>query len=186
MEEKKEFIFRDKVVILKTSDFEGEVNIDDILKVDYGNIIGELLTFPLILNRLGLLLSEVERAKKMSEFEVSLEKNTLEESKARIEQLAFIELKKTITSPTISQINGAILQREDYKEALKKYNDKRKDLIDVEKDYEDVKTLYWSAKGKLDIITKMTDKMSPHEFEGELVSSSINNIIIKVSKPTIA
>ena len=40
--------------------FDEDVDIDSLLKIDYSNLIGELVTFPVILNRFGILLAEAE------------------------------------------------------------------------------------------------------------------------------
>lgn len=180
MEEIKTFALGDKMVSLIFTSFESEINVDDMLKIDYANIMGELLTFPVILNRLGVMLSEMEAEVKKAEFNISLAKDEFDEAKAKIEQEVKIELLKTIKSPTLSEISGGAMQRNDYKEAKTKYNTSIIKKIEIEKDKENLKSFYWSAKAKSDILTKMTDKLSPLEFEGEIIDSKINGILIKV------
>ena len=52
-------------------DFDEDMDIDSLLKIDYSNIIGELVTFPVIVNRFGNLLAEAES--KVSESKLNLE-----------------------------------------------------------------------------------------------------------------
>lgn len=180
MQENKVFSFGDKMVNLTFNNFEGNVDIDDVLKIDYANIVGELLTFPVIVNRFGVLLAEMEEAVKKAQFNLELSKADFEEEKAKIEQEVFKELKKTISSPTLSQINGTLIQREDYKNCLRIYNNEKLKQIELETDKAKINSLYWAAKAKMDIITKMTDKIIPSDFEGNIIDGSINGILIKV------
>lgn len=51
--------------------FDEDMDIDSLLKIDYSNLIGELITFPVIVNRFGQLLAEAES--QVSEAKLNLE-----------------------------------------------------------------------------------------------------------------
>jgi len=142
-QEKKQFSLGNKMVNLIFTDFEGDIDVDDFLKIDYGNLIAELLTYPVIVNRFGILLADIESEVKKGEFNVSIAKSDFEEEKAKIEQVVFKILKETINSPTAPQINGAVIQREDYKAALKTFNDKKLSQIELEGNKAKINSLYW-------------------------------------------
>ena len=52
MEDSKEVITIElqsgRIAVLRLQSFDTEVDVDDILRIDYSNIMGEILTFPLM------------------------------------------------------------------------------------------------------------------------------------------
>ena len=50
----------DKPLLLVSEDFEEKINVDDICRIDYMNLYGELVTMPALLNKIGLYKAEVE------------------------------------------------------------------------------------------------------------------------------
>ena len=61
--EKKIIKVGEKTYKLLFDNFDEDMNIDELLKIDYSNLIGELITFPVIVNRFGQLLAEAESKK---------------------------------------------------------------------------------------------------------------------------
>ena len=57
---KKVIKIKDKTYFLKFDDFDENVDVDSLLKIDYGNLLGELVTFPVVVNRFGVLLADAE------------------------------------------------------------------------------------------------------------------------------
>ena len=87
---------------------DSEVDIDELLKIDYSNLIGEIVTFPVIVNRFGLLLAECES--KLSEAKLNLD--VLE---AKIKERLRKELMDDKgKSPTIDTLNNAMVQENSY------------------------------------------------------------------------
>lgn len=39
-----------------------EIDVDDLMAIHYDNLVGEIITFPVVVNRLGLLLADAERS----------------------------------------------------------------------------------------------------------------------------
>jgi len=58
--EKKLIQVKDKSYKLLFDNFDEDMEVDSLLKIDYSNLIGELITFPVIVNRFGNLLAEAE------------------------------------------------------------------------------------------------------------------------------
>ena len=64
MEDSKEVITIElqsgRIAVLRLQSFDTKVDVDDILRIDYSNIMGEILTFPLMFNRIANLKAEQE------------------------------------------------------------------------------------------------------------------------------
>ena len=170
----------EKIVTLKISDTDLDIDVDDILKIDYNNILGEILTFPVIVNKIGLLRAELEN-------KVNQEKFNLEVYSARLAELfrknnlsTDIDKsgKKKIKSPTIQEIENAVLLDEGYQLRKKKF-------FNLKKNYDYLDSLYWACKDKSKKLDYCTTSIKPEDFENELISGSINNVMIKVKDKLI-
>ena len=49
--------------LLKFDEFDEDIDIDQLLKIDYSNILGEMITFPTIVAKFGNMLAEAESEK---------------------------------------------------------------------------------------------------------------------------
>lgn len=171
---------KNKTIKITINDFNENIDIEDILKIDYANIIGELLTFPVILNRFGVLLADMDNLLRETTFNLKIAKDNLDLKKAEFEKKQYLELKKTINAPTVTQISGAVLQDPEYQAEVEKYRIEERKLMKVQHDKDNINSIYWSSKMKSDILTKMTDKIQPKDFEGEILEGRINGMMIKV------
>lgn len=176
---------KDKIVKLIIEKDQGEINVEDLLRIDYANILGEILTFPVILNRLGILLSDIEDHLRKSNFILDKEKVDLKRKRAIAEMKAQNELKKTITKPTKQQIENQVRLDEEHQIDEDAYRAKKLELLDTQHDRDIVNSLYWSAKSKDEKLNKISDKIRPSEFEGDILDGSINGVLIKVSEKLI-
>jgi len=174
-----------KMIKLIIKEFDTEINVEDILRIDYANILGEILTFPLILNRLGIFLADIEDYLRREEFELEKDKDDLDRKRAIAETSAFKELKKTINSPTKAQIENTVRLDKKHQKDEEKYRGKKLALLDIRRDRDYVNSLYWSAKSKDTKLDKMTDKLRPDEFQSEILDGMINGVLIKVTDKLI-
>lgn len=173
--------FKEKTVILSLTEFDTDMDMDDILRIDYSNIIGEVLTFPVIVNRIGILRAEQENI-------VSNKKLKLEvyaaELKALFKKNEMIKVKTAATNgtklkpPTVNEIENHVLLD-------KGYQNKRKEYFRAEKDYNYIDSLYWAAKDKSKKLDYCSAGIKPSDFENEIVTGSVNGVMIKVSKNLI-
>ncbi len=165
--------FSKKIVILKLPSFDAEVNVDDIMKIDYSNIIGELITFPVILNRIGLLRAEMEEIAKNKKFEAQVYEAQLKQHYRNkgITRTGEGERKK----PTISEVEEAVLMDKGYQVVMR-------NLYNTEKGFTQVENLFWSAKDKSAKLDAITNKLNPEEFEKEIIEGQVNGIMIKIKK----
>ena len=137
--------------------------------------MAEILTFPVLMNRIGNLKSEIE--------EIFAE--TKLETEIKIAQLEEYYRKKLIggdsqkqKSPTIAEVDTAV-------KIDPVYSNLKKRLIRVQREVATIDSLYWAAKSKDDKLNRLSDKIRPSEFEGEIVEDTINGVLIKVRKSIV-
>lgn len=154
-----------KCYLLRVRPFETEIEIDEIVKIDYSNLVGEILTFPVLFNRVGLLKAEVENIEALEKFDLDVFYAQL-----------LKEYRKTLVSSgtkvTISEIESSVLLDT-------RYIAKKKAYLNLIKQKEYITSLYWSAKSKDEKLNKLSDKLRPEEFSSELLEDTVNGVFIK-------
>lgn len=171
------------ITILMDDKLDIEYDIDSVLKIDYTNVFAEIITFPVLLNRFGILLADIDNAIKLKESELEKEKADLKRQRAIAERKAFDALKEEgIKSPTISQIEGVVHQNKEHQVFEDAYRNSHVGLIEMQHDRDIVNSIYWACKTKSNMLEKLTDKLNPLDLEQDLIDFSINNIQVKGSK----
>ena len=154
-------------------DFDEDMDIDSLLKIDYSNIIGELVTFPVIVNRFGILLAEAES--KVSESKLNLEVFEAKTKERLRNELAEANGGK---NPTVEALNNALLMNKSY-QAL------RKQFIEVQKTRDYVNSIFWSAKDKTSKIEKLSLTVQNGDIPDSVIEGRVNNVLIKKTKKII-
>ncbi len=164
----------DKIVTLTVDDGDGHLDTEDILRIDYSNIIGEMLTFPVIVNRIGILKSQMEASLREKKFEVDIYKANLAEN------LRKSLSKKDIGAGGLTKIKAPVKDSVDNAVTLDVgYQAKMRELFRVERNSQYVESLYWAVKSKDDKLRAIGGHIVPKEFEKEIVDGVINGIKIK-------
>lgn len=153
-------------------DFDEDVDIDDLLKIDYNNLIGEMITFPVIVNRFGVLLAEAES--RVAEMKLNLE--VLE---AKTKERIRLELtEQNGKSPTVEALNNAVLMNPAYQAMKKKF-------IDVQKTRDYINSAFWSAKDKSSKLDKLSLTITSDGISDTQIEGRVNNVLVKRVKKTI-
>jgi hypothetical protein len=162
----------DNIYRLSYEEFDN-INIDDLLKIDYSNIIGELITFPIIVNRFGLLLADAES-------QVSELKLNIDVYEAKIKEKIRLKLTEQNKgkNPTVDALSSAVLQDRGF-QAL------RKRLIEVQKIRDYMNSVFWSAKDKSEKLNKLSLTIQNNDVPDDILEGKINNILIKKDKKLI-
>ena len=169
-----EIQFSKKLIRLYFKEFDTDINLDDITMIHYDNIIGEILTISVLLNRIGLLRAEMES--KASEEELDLR---IFEAQVKAEYRKKLGNFKTEKSGNQSWKNPTIGEIEDSVITDTRIVAKSKRLIKIKKDFAIIDALYWSVKSKDQKLNKISEKLRPEEFEKDIIESTVNGIIIK-------
>ena len=164
-------------VILKVDDGNGEFDTEDILRIDYGNIVGELLTFPVIVNRVGILKAQVDNSVRKKKLSFDIFKADLTEHYRKSMSKMEVDAKgvKKWKAPVIDAVENAV-------KTDPKYKTEMESLFTVEKSAAYIDSLYWSTKSKDDKLKALSHHV-PHDLE-EIVEGAVNGIKIKgLKKP---
>jgi len=161
-------------VILETEGLSGRIDVDDLLTIHDDNIVGELMTISVLLNKVGLLKSEAEQIAKRSKFQ---------------KEIYVSNFKKRLRSEASANANHFKIDGERIKlseksleEMLlldKDYQKKMNMQIDSEKVLADLDVFYWSLSEKSKKVDTLSKKIVPEEFEASLVRGVVNTVNIK-------
>lgn len=162
---------KNKMVVLNVLPFDTDIQVDDLLKIDYSNLIGEILTFPVLLNRIMNLKAEMSNIVKDSKIDLDVFEANLSEQKRKL-------LTSGGQKVTVGEVANAVTMDATFISKQKMHYERERNL-----DYLDA--LYWSAQSKSKLLEKISDKIRPSEFEGELLTDTINGVAIKMAKKAI-
>ena len=151
---------------LRFDEFDEEMDIDVLLRIDYTNLIGEMVTFPVIVNRFGNMLAEAES--KVAEVKLNID--ILE---AKLKERLRIELSEANggKNPTVDALNNSILLDKAYQVMRKKY-------VETQKQRDYINSIFWSCKDKSDKISILV-KSSDITMNTDLSEAKINNVLVK-------
>ena len=151
---------------LRFDEFDEEMDIDALLRIDYTNLIGEMVTFPVIVNRFGNMLAEAES--KVAEVKLNID--ILE---AKLKERFRIELSEANggKNPTVDALNNSILLDKAYQVMRKKY-------VETQKQRDYINSIFWSCKDKSDKISILV-KSSDITMNTDLSEAKINNVLVK-------
>jgi hypothetical protein len=154
-------------------EFDEKVDLDSLLKIDYSNLMGEIITFPIIVNRFGLLLADAESA-------VAEAKLTLEIYEAKAKERFKVQLvgENGGKNPTIDALNSAVIQDKGYQQMKRKY-------IEAQKVRDYLNSAFWSAKDKSAKLDKLSLTIQDGELPDEVLERRVNGIKVKKVKKTI-
>lgn len=162
---------KSKIAVLNILPFDTDINVDDILRIDYSNLLGEILTFPVIMNRIMNLKAEMQNIVKESKMDLEVFEAELSEKKRGL-------LASQGSKVTIKEVENAVLMDKSFILKKKKFYEKERNL-------EYLDALYWSSQSKSKLLEKISDKIRPDEFAGDLVEEAVNGVLIKYKKKAI-
>ena len=153
--------------------FDEDVDIDSLLKIDYSNLIGELVTFPVILNRFGILLAEAES-------QVAETKLNMDVYEAKTKERLRIELAEQNNgkAPTVEALNNAVLSNKAYQAMKRKY-------IEVVKTRDYINSIFWAVKDKSEKLNKLSLSIQPGDLSDSVIEGRVNNVLVKKTKKVI-
>lgn len=171
--EKKVITIGNQTYVLRFDEFDEDVDIDSLLKIDYSNLIGELITFPVIVNRFGQLLAEAES-------QVALGKLNLEVTEAKLKESLRVKLadKNNGKAPSVDAVNSAVTSE-------KAYQAMRRTLIERQKTRDYMNSIFWSAKDKSEKLDKLSLTVQSSDIADSVIEGRVNNVLIKRTKKLI-
>lgn len=153
-------ISAEHTLLLKIAIFddEEEVDLDRLLKVDFANIPMEIATFPSVLNKIGILLADVNHNVNIAKLDIE----TLESQLAEKYRAEYFESE------------GKALSNEKTNESIARnptYLAKKKLYFKKVKEQEYLNSVYWSAKSKDDKINKLVNSIQTEEAQESIINT---------------
>ena len=150
--------------------FDEDIDIDSLLKIDYSNLMGEICTFPLIVNRFGILLAECEN--KVSEIKINVD---IFEAKLKEKLRLSLAEQNGGKTPTVDMLNTAVILDKGY-QAI------QRTLVTAKKNRDYMLTMYLAAKDKSEKLNKLSMSIQPGDVTDNILEGEINGIVIKKNK----
>lgn len=165
--------FNDVPVTLQTNGFEDTVDIDRLTSIDYSNLYGEAVTVSALLNKVGLLRAEAERAvseKKLEKevYEADMKKGWRREANRNGGKFTIEEEEIKLSEKALDE---ALLLDEDYQKLCLEY-------IEAQKNFSVLDALQWSVQDKSKKLNNLLKPVTPQEFLSELVEGKVNSFLI--------
>ena len=169
-----------KMVVLLLTHQDTEIDTDQLVNIQSHNRTGEIYTFAVWMNKIGNMKAEMENV--VAEYKLDFKIFEAHQQEKKRKELTF-EVKDSkgnpkIDKPTKDEVENAVLISPEYKV-------KYKHLLSLEKQLKYVESLYWSAKSKDDKLNVIAGKMTPEEFERDLVEGAINGVQIIIKEKSI-
>lgn len=171
MSETLKFTIGDNVIQFKIGDFEDNVDMDKILKIDYANLMAEMITFPVIVNRLGILAAKMDNL--VSEKKLDLK--IFEAKQKRDIRQDMIDNGEKIT---IDKVDDELSNR-------KSYRVKHIEYLEVIKEKEFIYSFYMSAKDKSKKLDKLSLTIKSGDIDDKIIQNQLNKVYFKIKKGRI-
>lgn len=165
----------DVPVVLQTAGFTGKIDIDSLTAIDYTNLYGEAATISALLNKVGIIRAEAEKAvsdKKLEKdvYEAETKKNWRRQANRNMGRFNIEGDEVKLSEKALDE---ALLLDRGYQELCE-------ELTDAEKNFSVLDALLWAIQDKSKKLNNLLKPVTPTEFLGELVEGSIvNGFIIK-------
>lgn len=165
--------FNEIPVTLVTNGFEDTVDIDRLTSIDYSNLYGEAVTVSALLNKVGLLRAEAERAvseKKLEKevYEADMKKGWRREANRNGGKFTIEDEEIKLSEKALDE---ALLLDEDYQKLCLEY-------IEAQKNFSVLDALQWSVQDKSKKLNNLLKPVTPQEFLSELVEGKVNSFLI--------
>lgn len=136
------------------------LNLEDILVIDYNNLKEDISTFYFVVNQIGFLLNEANDLLREKTFQLEILKNKLDEYKSS----QFILVKKDLENegnknPTISLIESQIKLKKGHIELQKSIEAQTLLMIKATSEKDNLNTLYWAAQGKAETLKNLSKSL---------------------------
>jgi hypothetical protein len=146
-----------------------EVDINSLMKLDLNNLIGEIITAPVITNKWGNILAQTQKefSKKKLDFEIwcAKTKSEIRDSSTAVKKM------------TIDEVETSLLLNDEY---LKK----KTQLIEAESAVDIVNSIFWSLKDKSNKLDKLSLTITKDDIHN-MKTSVVNGVKIVIKKRVV-
>lgn len=172
----------DMSILLTHSGLDDELNMDDLTRIDYGNLYGECVTVSALHNKIGILKAEAEAAYERKKLESDIYESNLRKRWRR----EATEGGKFNLIDENGEKEGIKLTEKSLDEAVlldKGHQVNRKNVILYKENLNKLDSLFWSISSKDKKLNNIMKEVTPEEFQNEIIEGKINQIMIRKHKP---
>lgn len=160
------FNIGDKMIKFTIQDFEQNVDIDRLLKIDYANLTAELITFPVVLNKIGILNADMEA-------ELRLAKMNFKIREAKLRNQVRQNLVDEGSKATVNEVEEGLIKNKIYQKYQREYYE-----VEKQKDY--IMSIYVAAKDKSEKLNKLSLTLRVGDIDESLIQKQLNNVYYKI------
>ena len=169
-----------KPLSLEHCDLDENIDVDKLTTIDTSNIFGEAITISASTNQFGMLKSDIESKLSLLKLEIRLLENGIKKRK-RIEAANnsgcfYLFDDETEENVKIKATEKAL---ETCFEDNEEWIAKKKEVIEFEKKFSILTSLYWSMQDKCRKLNGLVSSTTPEEFVEEMVEGKINGILVE-------
>jgi len=156
---------------------DANINVDDLTRIDVGNIYGDAVTISAAVNRIGLIKAEVEALMAETRLDYKIYEGTF---KAKLRKQAAnnsgfytvrIDNEDVKIKATEKALETCFETDENWISLKRKY-------IQAEKNFNSLSSLYWACQDKSRKLNSLVQGVTPAEFVGEMIEGKINGILL--------
>ena len=165
-------------ITLYHDNMDSSINVDDLTKIDVGNIYGDAVTISAAVNRIGLIKAEVEALVGETKLEYKIYEGQF---KAKLRKQAannggFYTIRIDNDDVKIKATEKAL---ETSFETEERWIELKKAFITAEKNFNSLSSLYWACQDKSRKLNTLVNGVTPSEFVSEMIEGRINGILIQ-------
>lgn len=161
------FKYGNKFIKVTIGDLESTIDADAITKIDMNNLIGEIITTPVLVNRWGNIQADIA-------YQLQVENLEFDIWSAQTKESIRAELNQT-KKATVAEVDDALVSNPLFKE-------KKLKIFKLEKTFDIVKSVYWSLKDKSDKLNKLSLTLQKDDLI-VVKNMVVNGIKIVIKKP---
>lgn len=164
--------FGEKVISFKFEEFDDNLDIDKLLKIDYENLVAEILTFPVVVNKLGLLAADMDNELQQAKLNLAIyEAKRKNELREELQQ--YDDNGKPKRAPGVDEVESAM-------QIEAKWKIMKKKIFKADKEKEYIYSVYSSAKDKSNKLDKLSLTVKTGDIDDKIIQKQLNNVYFKM------
>lgn len=168
-------------ITLQHDAFDEIVNVDDLTRINTSNLFGEAVTISASVNRIGLLLAEVQATMDSKKLEVKIFESNY---RSKLRKEAFKNkgsYKVRVDNEDIEvKLTEKSLETCFYEDAA--YKVLYTEFIQAENNYNKLAALYWASQDKARKLNGIVAGTKPEDFIAGIIEGKINGILVEKPK----
>lgn len=164
-------------VVLLSEPFNSDIDVDALTRIDYTNLIGEMVTISALMNKVGNLRAEAEKC--LSDDKLDCDIYEASKKKSWRNEANRDSGKFMVDGESI-KLSEKALDEAILLDPL--YQQKKRKIISSQRVFSILDSWFWSVNDKSKKLNNLVKPLEPNEFVKELIEGRVNSFIIKKPK----